>query len=605
MTATASGTKRRGGTPAARASAGASRPPGSVGRAAALSGVLVAAGTGLGFLRDLVMAHLFGADRGTDAFLVAWTIPETVSPLLIEDAMALLMVPAVTRLLARGDGLRPFVGRTLPRIVAGLAVVTVTIALAAPAVVGLLAPGLPGHGPAELCVRLTAITVVTFGIAGFMSATLRAHHRFGPPAAIYAAYNVGILALIAGLSGAVGVTSAAIGVACGSVLMVAVQAPAFARCLREAPPSRLPAPDELRLGLAAVVPVVVYTVTRQAQVFVERFIGSGLAAGSISQLNYAQKVAQVPMIMSLLIVTVTFPRLARASADGDVRGVARRIRQDLAAAGAMVLCATSFLVAFAPAVIEVLFEHGAFSADDTRRTAAIMQVYALGLWGHMVVGLAARAFFAQGRPMWTPAGVLAGGLVVTAAIGAAFAASAGPAALAAANAAGITLAAVLLLAGLRLRVAPVALRGIAADTGRLLLASAGACAAGRLAATALGTDAPAPLVLAVGGPATAAAFALLLALAGRDLAAPWLAPLASRLTARRTGARSTFRPRLAVRPLAIRPRPARRGRVHSGETSDTADRPGQPDGPGTATGTREETPGTAGADVPLDRPPGR
>ncbi|OLT31545.1 hypothetical protein BJF79_36940 [Actinomadura sp. CNU-125] len=226
-------------------------------------------------------------------------------------------------------------------------------------------------------------------------------------------------------------TSAAIGVACGSVLMVAVQTPAFVRCLREAPPHRgLPA-DGLRLGLAAVAPVVVYTVTRQAQVFVERFIGSGLEAGSISQLNYAQKVAQVPMIMSLLIVTVTFPRLARASADGDVRGVARRVRQDLAAAGAMVLCATSFLVAFAPTVVEVLFEHGEFGADDTRGTAAIMRVYALGLWGQMAVGLAARAFFAQGRPMWGPAGVLATGRVMTAAIGAAFAASAGTAALAA------------------------------------------------------------------------------------------------------------------------------------------------------------------------------
>ncbi|MFV2216726.1 lipid II flippase MurJ, partial [Actinomadura sp. LOL_016] len=492
MTATASGTKRPGGAPpagtarrsGAARSGGSGGIGGSVGRAAALSGVLVAAGTGLGFLRDLVMAHLFGASRGTDAFLVAWTIPETVSPLLIEDAMALLLVPVVTRLLARGDGLRGFVGRTLPRMVAVLAALTVTLALAAPLVVGLLAPGLPGHRSAVLCVRLTAITVVTFGIAGFMSATLRAHHRFGPPAAIYAAYNVGILALIAGLSGTVGVTSAAIGVAVGSVLMVAVQAPAFVRCLRDAPPHRIPA-DELRLGLAAVAPVVVYTVTRQAQVFVERFIGSGLEAGSISHLNYAQKVAQVPMIMSLLVVTVTFPRLARASADGDVRGVARRIRQDLAAAGAMVLCATAFLVAFAPTVIEVLFEHGAFSADDTRDTAAIMRVYALGLWGQMAVGLAARAFFAHGRPMWSPAGVLAAGLCTTAAIGAAFAASAGATALAAANAAGITLAAVLLLAGLRLRVAPVALRGIAADTGRLLLASAGACAAGRLASDAL------------------------------------------------------------------------------------------------------------------------
>ncbi|NKZ08953.1 lipid II flippase MurJ [Actinomadura latina] len=570
---------------------------GSVGRAAALSGVLIAAGTGLGFARDLVMAHMFGASESTDAFLVAWTIPETVSPLLIEDAMALLMVPVVTRLLARGDGLRPLAGSTLPRMVLGLSLVTLTLVVAAPVVVDVLAPGLAEHGPAVRCVRLTAITVVTFGVAGFMSATLRAHHRFGPPAAIYLAYNIGILALIAGLSAFVGITSAAIGVACGSLLMVAVQAPAFTRCLRDSPPaagsaagnaagsaagSAAPRPPaarhvEWRLGLAAVAPVVVYTVTRQSQVFVERFLGSELAAGSISHLNYAQKVAQVPMVLSLLIVTVTFPRLARASADGDTWQVARRIRQDLVIASMMVLAAAAFLVAFAPALIKVLFEHGEFTADDTASTAGIMRVYALGLWGQSAVGLAARAFFAQRRPTWRPARVLALGLAVTAAIGAAFAAAAGTLALAAANAAGITLAAVLLLAGLRRGIAPVAPRRIAADVSRLMLAAAGACAAGMLTARAA-AGLPVLVQLAVGGLVTTAAFAVLTVLAGPDLVAPW---------------------------IALRSRRSVRGRTESGETSEPADRARGND----ATGENDRTgpaggggpAGPAGADVPLGR----
>ncbi|MFD0905482.1 hypothetical protein, partial [Actinomadura sediminis] len=115
----------------------------------------------------------------------------------------------------------------------------------------------------------------------------------------------------------------------------------------------------------------------------------------------------------------------------------------------------------------------------------------------------------------------------------------------------------------------------------------GARAAGRLAANALtgalGPDAPAPLVLAAGGLATVAAFAFLLVLAGRDLVAPWFAG---------GGRRFTFRPGLA-----------RRGRSDSGETSDTADRTGPPDGPGADTGGREDPPGAAGADVPLDRSP--
>ncbi|WP_433228869.1 murein biosynthesis integral membrane protein MurJ [Actinomadura formosensis] len=542
----------------------------SVGRAAALSGVLITAGTALGFVRDLVMAHQFGASGSTDAFLVAWTIPETVSPLLIEDAMALLMVPVITRLLARGDGLRPLVGSTLPRMVLGLAAVTLTLAVAAPVVVDVLAPGLPRHGPAIQCVRLTAITVVTFGLAGFMSATLRAHHRFGPPAAIYLAYNVGILALIAGLSGTIGITSAAVGVACGSVLMVAVQAPAFGRCLRAAP---APAgPIDVRLGLAAVAPVVVYTVTRQAQVFVERFIGSELATGSISHLNYAQKVAQVPMIMSLLIVTVTFPRLARASADGDTGQVARRIREDLVTASTIVLVAAAFLIAFAPAVIRLLFEHGEFTSADTASTASIMRVYALGLWGQTAVGLATRAFFAQRRPTWRPAWMIGVGLAVTAAVGGVFAAVAGTLALAAANAAGITLAAVLMLIGLRRGIAPISLRRIAADMSRLVLATAGACMAGLLVVrVAAGT----PLIvhLAAGGLVTTAVFVVLLVLAGPDLIAPW---------------------------MALRPRRSVRDRTESGDTSEPADRTHPSDRTDPARGA--DPAGAAGADVPLGRP---
>ncbi|QXJ22679.1 hypothetical protein AGRA3207_003722 [Actinomadura graeca] len=499
----------------------------SVGRAAVLSGVLIAGGTALGFLRDLAMAHLFGASGSTDAFLVAWTIPETVSPLLIEDAMALLMVPAVTRLLAGGEGLRPFVGATLPRMVAVLAAATVTLAVGAPVLVKLLAPGLTEPGPAVGCVRLTAVTVVTFGVAGLMSATLRAHHRFGPPAAIYLAYNAGILALIAGFSGVIGITSAAVGVACGSVLMVAVQAPAFLRCLREAPAPASPPgrAADVRLGIAAVAPIVVYTVTRQSQVFVERFLGSGLAAGSISHLNYAQKVAQVPMVLSLLIVTVTFPRLARASADGDTDRIARRIQRDLVVVNGMVLCATAYLVAFAPVIVEALFEHGAFTSADTGETAAIMRVYALGLWGQSTVGLAARAFFAHGRPTWRPAAVLAAGLAVTTAVGAAFAPVAGAVALAAANAAGITVAAVLLLAGVRLKVAPVSLRRVGADVGRLVLVAAGSGAAGLLAAAAPGIGrggAPAIVTAVTGGAVTAATFAALVAVAGRGLIASWI-----------------------------------------------------------------------------------
>ena len=67
---------------------------GFLAKAFGVTALLSAAGSGLGLLRDLLLARYFGANQGTDAFLVAWTVPETAAPLLIEDAMAFLMVPA-------------------------------------------------------------------------------------------------------------------------------------------------------------------------------------------------------------------------------------------------------------------------------------------------------------------------------------------------------------------------------------------------------------------------------------------------------------------------------------------------------------------------------
>ncbi|MFI6515350.1 lipid II flippase MurJ [Spirillospora sp. NPDC050679] len=500
-------------------------PHGSLGRAAGLSAVLIGTGTALGFARDLVLAHRFGASSSTDAFLVSWTIPETVSPLLIEDAMALIMVPAVTRMIPRPQGVRTLVRTALPRLALALALLAITVAAAAPLLVSVLAPGLADPAPAVRCVRWTAVTIVAFGLAGFMNATLRAHHCFGPPASIYMAYNIGILTAVITLAAPLGITSAAIGVACGSVLMVLVQVPAFARRLRgsarEVAPTAAPdAPDAARLSVAAILPIIVYTLTRQSQVLVERFLGSGLAAGSISHLNYAQKVAQVPMVLSLLIVTVTFPRLARASAERDTRQIRYRIEADLVIVSGLVLGAIAYLTAFAPAIVQVLFQHGNFTADDTASTSSVLRVYSLGLWGQAMLGVAARALFARSQPLWQPTLAVAAGLAVTVATGALLVGSAGTIALAAGNAAGITLAAVLLLAGVRARVVRISLTRVGADLLRLAAAATAAAAAGSATAAALLPAVPPLLVLVAGAGAVVSVFAALLAVTGRGHGTP-------------------------------------------------------------------------------------
>ncbi|MGX9229707.1 lipid II flippase MurJ [Streptomyces albus] len=450
-------------------------------RAAAVTAALTAAGSLCGLLRDQAIAQLFGADAATDAFLVAWTVPELASTLLIEDAMALVLVPAFSVALARraaggaegDDPVRTLVAATLPRMALWLAGAAGLLALAAPQVVRVLAPGLADVSTAAACLRLTALTVLFFGVAGYFSAALRAHRHFVAPAAIYVAYNCGIIGVTVAGHGLWGVRAAALGVAAGGALMVLVQLPSFLRRLPGRGPRAVRAPRcragaLTAVGLGALAPVVTFAVSRQAQVLFERFVASSLPAGAISHLNYAQKVAQLPMVLSLMVCTVTFPVVARAMADGAAEVARRRVERDLALAGIVVLLGAAYVVACAPQIIGLLFQRGAFDARDTAATAAVMRVYTCGLLGHSMVGALVRPS-SRGtgrRGTRRPMGV---GLAVTAGAGLPAAGLWGVYGIAAANALGITTTAALLLRGLGARVVAIDVPRVAGGLLRLLL----------------------------------------------------------------------------------------------------------------------------------------
>ncbi|MFC3347066.1 murein biosynthesis integral membrane protein MurJ [Streptomyces echinoruber] len=459
-------------------------------RAALVTAVLSLAGALLGLVRDQALARLFGADSATDAFLVAWTVPEFAATLLIEDGLAFALIPAFSLALARrardtaGDPVRALVATTLPRLTLAFVAVAALAAGAAPQLVAVLAPGLPDPALAVDCTRLTATCVLTFGLAGYCSAALRAHRRFLAPAAIYVAYNTGIVAGMLLLGGRWGVRAAAAGVAAGGCLMVLVQLPSLLRELRRRTTAGT-APggaDGRPMGLALMGSVLLFALSRQSQVLVERFLASGLPAGAISHLNYAQKVAQMPMVLSLMVCTVTFPVVARALADGDLQRARDRVERDLALAASLVLYGAAAVIACAPQIIEVLFQRGAFGPQDTAATAGVMRVYALGLLGQTLVGVLARSYFSAGRPTWYPAAAMGAGLAATALLGAAAVGTWGVLGIAAANAAGITFTAVLLLAGTGRRGVPLRARRVPGELARQLAAAAGATAAGAYAA---------------------------------------------------------------------------------------------------------------------------
>ncbi|MFJ8056331.1 murein biosynthesis integral membrane protein MurJ [Streptomyces sp. NPDC096142] len=502
--------------PPARASDDAPAPDsrGFLAKAALITAVLSLTGSLLGLVRDQSLAGLFGAGSETDAFLVAWTIPEFAATLLIEDGLAFALIPAFSMALARraqgapGDPVRSLVATTLPRLTLAFVAVSAVLIGTAPYLVEALAPGLPNPALAISCTRITATCVLSFGLAGYCSAALRAHRRFVAPAAIYVAYNIGIIAGMYAFGARWGVHSAALGVAAGGFLMVLTQLPSLWRQLtshKPATPATGPA-EPRPMNLALMATVLLFALCRQSQVLIERFLASDLPAGAISHLNYAQKVAQMPMVLSLMLCTVTFPVVARALAEGDTEKARDRVEQDLAVAACLVLLGAATVIACAPQIIHLLFQRGAFTAHDTAATAGVMRVYALGLLGQTLVGVLVRSYFSAGRPTWYPVGAMAAGIVVTTWIGAWTVGPWGVIGITVANAAGITFTAVLLLYGSGPRSVPIRTRRVLTELSRPARAAVVATVAGAFVAHAL----PSPLLgLTVGCATVTVVFVLL------------------------------------------------------------------------------------------------
>ncbi|MFG2380404.1 murein biosynthesis integral membrane protein MurJ [Streptomyces avermitilis] len=529
---------------------------GFLARAALVTVGLSLAGALLGLGRDQVLARLFGAGSETDAFLVAWTVPEFAATLLIEDGLAFALVPAFSAAVARrrthgdtGDPVRALVRSTLPRLSLAFVVASALFVLGAPYLVEALAPGLQNPGFAVDCTRLTGTCVLTFGLAGYCSAALRGHRRFVAPAAIYVTYNTAIITAMFVLGARWGVRAAAVGVAVGGALMVVTQLPSLLRQLHRKPTApaadtadtadtadptlpvdaaapAAPAKDRRTMKLTLIVTVLLFALCRQSQVLVERFLASTLPAGAISHLNYAQKVAQMPMVLSLMLCTVTFPVVAQALAEGDTERARDRVECDLRVVSCVVLLGTAAIVACAPQLVHLLFQRGAFTARDTAATAAVMRVYALGLLGQALVGALVRSYFSAGRPTWYPMAAMTAGIVATSWLGSATVDSFGVLGIAAANAAGITLTALILLYGMGTRSVPIRTRRVLAEMSKPLRAAVVACVVGGFCASRI--DSPA-LGLAAGGTAVTVVFLLLARFLGVQDLAPALRTVTRRL----------------------------------------------------------------------------
>ena len=433
----------------------------------------------LGFVRDMVVARAFGAGPVTDAFFVAFRIPNILRRLLAEGALSTAMIPVFTEYASVRE--RPDLLRML-RAVLGLALLALTLTtvlgiVGAPYIVGVIAPGFASDpSQAALAVRLTRVMfpyLLLVGLAAMATGVLNAHQRFVAGAIGPAVLNLGMIGSVLLLARHLDppIVSLAVGVIVGGIGQLLVQIPPLsASGLLVAPSRDLRHPAVARIT-RLLVPAVFGLAAVQVMVFVNTLLASLLPLGSISYLYYADRVMEFPLgVFGIALASASLPVMSRQAAEHDHQALAGTLNFALRLALYVSVPATIGLVMLRTPIVRVLFERGRFGPAETSATAEALAWYAVGLTAFAGSRIAAQAFYALGEAgtavRWGVVSIVANVVAAVAMMG-----PLGHAGLAGASSVGACVNLVALLLVARRRLGPLGGRALVSSAGRTALAS--------------------------------------------------------------------------------------------------------------------------------------
>ncbi|NLF24413.1 MAG: murein biosynthesis integral membrane protein MurJ [Deltaproteobacteria bacterium] len=365
----------------------------------------------LGLVRDLAVARLFGAGFFTDAFFVAFRIPNLLRSLVAEGALTSAFVPVFAEELRQG---REAAQRTFSSATGLLLFSTTVLSIIgiifAPEIVALTAPGFGlGTSKALLCITLTRIMlpyIVFVSLVAMLNGALNTLGIFGAAPLAQIAMNVVLIlgALAAGLmEDYTAVIFLAISVILGGVAEIVVQFPGLKKAELRLRPSKAMLTPATRQIMKLMLPAVLGAAIYQLAIFINTLLASLLQNGSISWLFYADRIAQLPIgVFTVALASVLLPALSSAAAAADHRAFALKLTDALRYTSFFIIPVSAGLFFFAEPVVALVFERGAFNRAATSATAVAVQAMCIGLWSVSCTSMAMRAFIAR-KDTLTPA----------------------------------------------------------------------------------------------------------------------------------------------------------------------------------------------------------
>ncbi|PWB44547.1 MAG: murein biosynthesis integral membrane protein MurJ [Rhodocyclales bacterium] len=413
----------------------------------------------LGFVRDFVIARAFGAGAATDAFFVAFRLPNLLRRLFAEGAFSQAFVPVLAEYKNKRETedtrrLADHVATLL--FLALLAVTLLGIALT-PVLIYISAPGFAADiAKFELTVQLTRIAfpyILFISLVSLAGGILNTWSRFAVPAFTPVLLNLSFIgmALFAAPHFDPPVLALAWAVVIGGVLQLGLQLPFLAK-IGMLPRFSISLQDEgVRRILKLMLPALLGVSVSQISLLINTIFASFLPTGSVSWLYYADRLMEFPSgLLGAALGTILLPSLAKCHADNNRDEFSALLDWGLRLTFLLTLPAALALALLAVPLLATLFNYGAFQADDVLKTRDALVAYSVGLTGLILVKVLAPGFYAR-QNIRTPVKIALVTLAATQVMNAAFVVPLQHAGLALSIGLAACLNAVLLWRGLRRR----------------------------------------------------------------------------------------------------------------------------------------------------------
>jgi putative peptidoglycan lipid II flippase len=399
-------------------------------RAASTISLLTLTSRITGLVRETMVAGLFGATAMTDAFLVAFRIPNLLRRLFAEGAFSQAFVPllAATRATEGEAATRRLIDAVATVLLWALVATSLIGVVAAPLLVWLLGSGLPGEAfdASVVMTRYMFPYIGCMSLVALSAGILNTWRRFVVPAATPVLLNLSVIAVGWALAGPLeragypGIYAMAFGVMLGGVLQLLVQWPAL-RAVGAMPRMGLtwrgfqearanPGVGRVILGMG---PALLGVGVSQLSLMINTQISSHLAEGATSWLNYADRLMEFPIgLLGVALSAVLTPQLSAAQASGESERYSRLLDWGLRMVMLLALpCAVALLV-FAEPLTAVLYHRGKFLPSDVAHTAQSVMGWGVGLLGLIAIKVLAPGFYAR-QDTGTPAKIAVVVLVLT------------------------------------------------------------------------------------------------------------------------------------------------------------------------------------------------